>query len=138
MCWWCSYWICQAVWRRAEKPRWGEGCKPQGHSGRTARPVQTGLHGTHLPRCCRIPSARTYTVISHSLTALYTQTGRETGLQLWDHSDAQRDTHVPIYISRIDYRGHWGANSRCCEKRRQADVHSYCLHKASLSGLCCS
>lgn len=72
MCLWCrvvSYWICQAAWRQAGRPQWGEGCRPRGHSERKARPERRDLPGTPLPRCFQTPGAKTQTGISHPLAA---------------------------------------------------------------------
>lgn len=98
---WCvvSYWICQAVWRQAGRPPWGEGCRPLGHSGRKVRSGQRDLPGTPLPQCCQTPGAKKHTGISHPLTTSLPLRQWETIVRLWRHSNALRHAHLAIYMS---------------------------------------
>lgn len=91
-----SYWICQAVWRQAGRPQWGEGCRPQGHSGRKARPGRRDLPGTPHPQCFQTPGVTTHAGISHPLAAIKPVRRWETMVQLWRHSNALKHYHLTV------------------------------------------
>lgn len=127
-----SYWICQAVWRQAGRPPWGEGCRLQGHAGRKARPGRRDLPGTPLPQCFRTPGAKHTLRLVIRSEPNYRWDVRRQRFSCERQSNAARHARPAIYISRVQYMCYCVSQCKDSIGEEHTDV-CVCSNKEPLS-----